>query len=305
MNSKLRYAPLVSGFVILMSWLPLIVNVLQQLDWQITLCSRATLLILLSFSLWSFSCTYIIGYSFRKASHNPSSFSLVPLHLALLTHLTLFLMSDVLLVGLNYYNLRAVIPLMVFFGSKLAPAKLNFKQLHRGLVYSATLILWVLNTVSPFIQIFPWHPERFVGLEYVVFAIAFFEVLHRKLGDAIESFAYTLMLLLVVGFTYELPVGYSKLIIFSLSYPLIIRSSIIILFPVCFKLGVRTFLKPTTLITLFCLGSFCVFFHFNPHFHAGVHAPWLPRLPTFFFWLVATLNMGSTPSSNWTLENSQ
>ena len=195
--------------------------------------------------------------------------------------------------SMSYYRLRAYVPLILFCITRMRTFNVKLKHFYLvPTLFSIPVFAWLKKVPTPIIKFnspprlalgFSFH--YFVIIEYLVFAVIIFELFRKKLGNDIESLAYTVTLLPVAGMIYELPI-HSNFRAFSSSFPLFFRSSLILLVPLCHKIQLSIFLKPTVLLALLLLTSFSVFYYFSPSLPF-----WLPRLPTLVFWAFVVANM--------------
>lgn len=203
----------------------------------------------------------------------------------------------------NYYDIRKTVPLILFF---YAQVSINFKfRKYLHVIGFATILLfsifsyrwdwcggwiWLQSKIG-----LTWR--SWVYIEYIAFGMIYLELLARRLKHDFQALAYTVFLLSIVGFMYEIPVyhSYANPQFFSISSPFFFRTSIIGLCIVCWKLGWKTFSQLRVQIALIFLSIFYLFHFLNPFF-AFPYYGFIVRIPTLLFWAFAVYCMKEVES---------
>jgi len=98
-----------------------------------------------------------------------------------------------------------------------------------GLFIISFSLLAILFNIS-FINVFGFKWDFIAVIEYVIFGLLLFSIIKSKLNNAFKSFAYSFILITILGSIYELPISYTNLkIFFHYSYPFFIQPTWILL----------------------------------------------------------------------------
>lgn len=182
--------------------------------------------------------------------------------------------------SLTYYDLRRTLPFLVLFMSHLVRKPLPIRKCVYAGAFALTSLFFIPLDVLPI----PWG--GFPSLvEYVLFGLVFFEVFNRKLKNQLQAFAYSLMMLPAIGYMYELPIMAMHTYSFEL-YPFVVRSVLIYIAILVWRIGFKTFLSWKVGLALFSLILFDIWYLLNP-----LQLVIFTRLPTMFFWLIVVSHM--------------
>jgi len=194
--------------------------------------------------------------------------------------------------GVTYHLLRRTVPLLLFAISQFSIVKYRFKkplQISMGLVVVFLFVFQPAYGFADFIQLktWTWYTLAF----YLAFFVLYFEVFSRKTRNDFEASAFAILLLLVAGFTYDIPVNHKLPNLFvSVWQPFFVDSALIATCIACREFGVATFKKPAVLISTVTYVLFSVFYFFNPTLF-GDHLARYARLPSLVFWLIPAIYM--------------
>jgi len=223
----------------------------------------------------------------------------IPFYLGLFT-LFHFIVQLIIVKRLDYFDVRKSIPLVLFFFSTIFKPKWKFRKY----LYAVTIItLTSLFIVRDFWDwgggwiamrdLFGLAWRHWVFLEYGVFGMIYLELFSRKIDSELRALSYMVMLLPVVGLMYEFPTYhlYEEPEWFSIGCPFLIRSSVIGLVLLSWKIGWISWKQKPILILCILLSLFYIFHALNPFFawDLGSGQPhlfgWIVRLPTLLFWV--------------------
>lgn len=157
------------------------------------------------------------------------------------------------------------------------------KMPYVGAVFLAIPFL-VLNGGLPYLFKVKWAFT--IYLEYIFFGAMYLYFFRKKYTNDLKAIAYTLVLLQVVGFMYEIPWFFSNSFrTITLDFPFIIRNQFFLMPLMFWKLG-ASLKKPVILGSGVLWVGFLIFYGLNLHFFPS----WIPRLPTFALFTLILYN---------------
>ena len=188
----------------------------------------------------------------------------------------------------NYWMLRQSLPLAIFFFSLQSTTKKKFLNYVYILGISAIVGFMVVrnslkHALLPLIGYFAGY---WICIEYIIFAMTYLVLFSRKTRNEVRAFAYTLLVLPVVGLMYEVPsipyTPHRQWI--STGPPFFIRSSVVGFVLMAWKYGYASWKQKKVLLLCTLLTVFYLFRMLHPTMKL-LGFPYTTRLSGFIFWV--------------------
>jgi len=190
---------------------------------------------------------------------------------------------------LFFYILKKNLPLFLFFINNLTNHHISIRKFFQ-MIISTIIIVFVIAMIFgvPFQHLTGINWDYPGAIEYLIFAIIFYELYYRQHQNQFTALTWTIATVSVSAMLYELPVCHPQELFYHYTYPTYINPDWLLLGILIVEITKQKLKLKPILIYLPLYLIFNIYYAYNIHILKTTlpYWPWIPRLPTLTLWTI-------------------